>query len=238
MKGLMIAFSAPNLEAPLNCNRQTQALLYSLLGGLKDKYHDEGFGNKRYKLFTFSSLRGKKTIKIKDKKMIFQDRIYLDVRSVYDEFCDALHAELSPKTSLTFCGGEIKCADVRFLSPEITSGSLAITMLSPIDIHTTDEQNKTKYYSISDAEFHKLFNENFARKYETYAGKKPDGEVTLSPLAFDAKKHKVVTTYKDILITAYKGEYELEGDSEYLNFLYYAGLGARNSAGFGMFDVM
>ena len=244
MKGLMIAFSAPNLEVPLNYNHQVQSLLYSILGELKDKYHDEGFGNRHYKFFTFSSLRGKK--KIIEKKMIFEDRIYLDVRSVYDEFCDTLYHALSKHPVLLFGNGEMKCVAVEYLSPKITSNSLAISMISPVDIHTTHYEHrenerprgKTIYYSESNPEFHKLLNENFTRKYEAFTGNKPDSEITLSSLRFDKGAHKVVTTYKDIYITAYRGEYELSGNSEYLNFLYYTGLGSRNSAGFGMFNVI
>ena len=41
---------------------------------------------------------------------------------------------------------------------------------------------------------------------------------------------------KDIYLTGWRGEYELSGRAEYLNFLYYCGLGARNSDGFGLFE--
>jgi CRISPR/Cas system endoribonuclease Cas6 (RAMP superfamily) len=34
------------------------------------------------------------------------------------------------------------------------------------------------------------------------------------------------------------GEYQLEGSPELLNFALGVGLGARNSAGFGLFDVV
>ena len=235
MKGLMIAFSAPNLTIPFNYNHEVQSLLYSLLGELKDKYHNDGFGERKYKLFTFSSLRGKK--RIKDRRLCFADKIYLDVRSVHDDFCDALFAAMEKRPTLTFFNQELTCVDVNYLSPKITMDNIAITMLSPLEIHTTDNEKHTTYYSVNDDEFTRLFNDNFAGKYEAYMGEAPQEPIKISAISI-RPKDKVVTRYKGNYITAWRGIYELKAKPEYLNFLYYCGLGSRNSAGFGMFEVM
>ena len=50
-------------------------------------------------------------------------------------------------------------------------------------------------------------------------------------------KNKLVTKYKDYLITGWKGEFEIRGDAEVLDFLYQVGLGEKNSMGFGMFVI-
>ena len=49
---------------------------------------------------------------------------------------------------------------------------------------------------------------------------------------------EVVTTFKGTYITGWQGYYHLEGSNELINFLYYAGLGDRNSQGFGMFKII
>ena len=52
------------------------------------------------------------------------------------------------------------------------------------------------------------------------------------------KKDKYVTKYNDFYITGWQGIYELSGKREYLEFLYYVGIGERNSQGFGMFEII
>ena len=52
------------------------------------------------------------------------------------------------------------------------------------------------------------------------------------------KKLALQTQYQLFMHHNWKGIYELSGKSEYLNFLYDVGIGAKNSQGFGMFDVM
>ena len=46
---------------------------------------------------------------------------------------------------------------------------------------------------------------------------------------------KVVTRYKDTWLTGWTGRYALSSAPETLTFLYNAGLGQRNTAGFGIF---
>ena len=59
-----------------------------------------------------------------------------------------------------------------------------------------------------------------------------------------SSQDKCITFYhrkgcaRPIVIEAWYGKYKLAGDPEHLNFLYYSGLGARNGAGFGLFDVL
>ena len=51
------------------------------------------------------------------------------------------------------------------------------------------------------------------------------------------EKDKYLTKYKGFFINGWKGIYQLSGERKYLDFLYQTGLGAKNSQGFGMFDV-
>jgi len=45
-----------------------------------------------------------------------------------------------------------------------------------------------------------------------------------------------VTVFKGTRITAWNGIYEIVCPPDYLKFLYDAGIGAKNSQGFGMFE--
>lgn len=49
---------------------------------------------------------------------------------------------------------------------------------------------------------------------------------------------KMVTKYQGHYIIAWYGEYILSGKRKYLDFLYQVGIGAKNSQGFGMIEML
>ncbi len=112
---------------------------------------------------------------------------------------------------------------------------------------TMKKFKKTYYYSPFDAEFSDKLNNNFIDKYTAFTGNLPDGNIRIVPQKIKPAD-KYVTHYRkidaetkeeiEIIINAWRGIYILSGKPEHLNFLYYCGLGARNSAGFGMFEVI
>jgi len=237
MKSISITFRAPSVTIPLNYQYGVQGLIYNALRGADEageQWHESSvdYGLRRYKLFTFSSLRGNK--KIADGKITFDNLVYLDVRGVRDDFCDALISALNRSDDLTLLGHAISVQSVKWSSPKIETDTINIKMLSPLTIHRTKGE-KTTYYTPLDMGFPEQINQNFRRKYAAFDGHEPRGGIQLTPLRIGTKD-KYVTTFKGVHITAWRGEYTLLGKPEYLNFLYYCGLGARNSDGFGMFE--
>lgn len=82
-----------------------------------------------------------------------------------------------------------------------------------------------------------LINENFKRKYNAYSGVFPEENIKIETMRF-SERDKYVTKYKGFYISGWYGIYRLQGKRKYLDFLYQAGLGDRNSQGFGMFDLI
>ena len=239
MKQISIAFSAPGLTIPFNYHHEVQSLLYHLLRDDKEgQWHDNSLtygASRHYKLFTFSSLRGPK--KIVNSRLCFERLVYLDVRSVRDDFSEALLKALQQKPPLLLFGQPLTPDSVKTGGILITADDLQIKMLSPLTVHKTDETGKTYYYTPLDLEFSEKINENFRRKYTAFSGEEPSAGIKIIPGKISTGD-KYVTTYKGIHITAWRGKYWLTGCAEYLNFLYYCGLGARNLDGFGMFEVL
>ncbi|MCM1271708.1 MAG: CRISPR-associated endoribonuclease Cas6 [Ruminococcus flavefaciens] len=238
MKTISITFQSSGIPIPISYQYGVQSLLYSILrqADSTSTWHDNGYEyNKRtYKLFTFSSLRGKKTIA--DKRITFHDLMYLDVRSASDAFCNALIVGLKSDEKFELYGNQLSVQSVTWESPEITESSLKIKMLSPLTVYRT-ENGKSKFYTPLDKEFSEQINQNFQRKYAAFTGNMSKSDIRILPLHVSGSD-KYVTTFKDIHITAWRGEYQLFGNPEYLQFLYYCGLGAKNSNGFGMFEVL
>jgi len=239
MKQISIAFCAPSLTLPINYHHEVQSLIYRLLRGDDVHLHDEGAGSRQYKLFTFSSLRGCHTAE--NKRITFEEMIYLDIRSVRNRLCNSIEATLkeAPVPALALCGQPLT---LRFLKTEermIADSQLLIRMLSPLEVHAADEtyRNHSHYYTPLDKDFSERINANFQRKWTAYTGNPPVGGIELTAANVSAKD-KYVTTYKGIHITGWRGEYRLSGNPEHLHFLYHCGLGARNSDGFGMFEII
>lgn len=247
MKSISLAFDASTLNIPFSYHHQVQGLIYGLLdGGGGGLMHDQSIdsGKRQYKLFTFSSLRGGKVSQ--DRKALLFDRsVFLDVRSVRSEFCDALLDGLDKSKSFYLFGQHLNLRSVEVKEAPIKQSELRIKMLSPLTVHRTNENHFTHYFSPLDPDFGEEIHRNFARKYHAFTGEMPTSGITITASAVSSKD-KYVTLYKkadstggkDIYITGWRGEYELKGRPDYLTFLYYCGLGARNSDGFGMFELL
>ena len=238
MNQISIAFCAPNANIHINYHHEVQSLIYTLARSAENKkdaqYHDKGVGQRQYKLFTFSMLRGRNTIK--NKRITFEEMIYLDVRGVYNNFCDDIAAELERKPTLNLCGQPLTVHSAEVKERGITDSRLNIRMLSPLEAHTTEKNKHTRFYMPLDRDFSEQINANFQRKWKAYTGNPPIGNIEIAALSVNSKD-KYVTTYKGFYINGWLGEYTLTGNPEYLNFLYYCGLGSRNSGGFGMFKI-
>lgn len=230
------------LVLPINYNYIIQSALYGAMRGstnINDFIHDNGFenNNRTYKMFTFSMLKGK--YKIENKQITFYDEVSFEVRSTENIILRSIKENLE-HSGITYMDQFYDIDNVHTYDYEVELDELMIRMRTPICVHETYMENgvpKTLYFSPLDDEFEKRINENFKNKYESYAMIKPASEIYIEPVRVE-KRDKVVTKYKGIYISAWKGEYKIKGDRKYLNFLYQVGLGEKNAQGFGMFDVI
>lgn len=230
------------LILPINYNYILQSALYDAMKGstnISDFVHDGGFehNNRRYKMFTFSMLRGK--YRIEEKKIVFYDYVSFEVRSTESVIIRNIKDRLE-RNGITYIDQHYDVQQVSVYDYEIESNEMMIRMRTPICVHETymeDETSKTKYFSPLDEEFEQRINDNFENKYESYTMNKPNSKISIEPVSI-GKKDKIVTKYKGIYISAWKGEYKIKGERKYLDFLYQVGLGEKNAQGFGMFDVI
>ena len=236
MNSCEICFSG-GAALPLAHHHILQGMVYGIIerGGDSAFLHDEGYrsGNGRnFKLFCFSSLRGRKTVA--NGRINFEYRIYLDVRGVSDEFCSAFERGLEQCGNVKLGGCMLTVASWRNTDPPAFTSSMDIQMLSPLTVYATAEK-KTFYFTPLEDHFQTAINQNFRNKYKAYYGAEPEGGIRLTPMRVGAHD-KYVTRYKNTMITAWRGIYRLEGVPEHLRFLYYAGLGGKNSEGFGLWE--
>ncbi len=239
---LKFSVNAP-FKIPVSYQQHIQGLLYELIEDetFASFLHDEGFGETRkFKLFTFSLLKGSYRFDKASMSLIFDDYFYLEVASVIEPFIEAITRSLVRKKTLQLNRQPIHLDNMQIITKKIHKSVVNIEMLSPLCVYKTvddGEHKKTHYFSPKDHAFNTSINENFKRKFNAYNPVEVLADITIEPL--DVKpKDKLVLRFKDFVIIAYKGKYRLKGKPHHLDFLHNTGLGTKNSMGFGMFKVL
>ena len=225
---------------PISYNYLLQSMIYDLLKNkenLSSQLHERGYQieDKHFKLFTFSLLRGQ--YKIHGKRIEFLDKVLFEIRTVDKTILLSIVESLLNLDTLRIGQNLVKILNVKIGHKKLTGTSYKIRMISPLVVRSTDaETKKTLYYYPFDRGFKSRIKENFERKYQAYYHKVPTGRFDIEPINFSLD-NKIVTKYKGFLITGWKGEFEIRGDAEVLDFLYQVGIGEKNSMGFGMFVI-
>ena len=223
-----------NDEITISVNyRQTlQGLIYKLMSFDKD-YASDVHDDHGYKLFTFSGLYG--TSRYHDKKLTFTGDIKFEIRAVEDYMIDVISESLNKKPYILFGNEILPVHSFTVSSKQIIANKLSIRSDTGITVHTSDE-DRTIYYSPDEEAFELMVLRNASVKYMDWKQTDIVPMMGFHPV-YVTERDKVVSTFKGTYITAWRGDYELEGTVELLNFLYYCGLGDRNSQGFGMFNL-
>lgn len=205
--------------------------------------HNKGYqyGKRSYKLFSFSRLDGILKFNRESKTISFENEVILQVSSILDRFIKDLGQSLLTLPSMHLNGQQVIIEEVRCSKPPVLASQHIVRTLSPITIYSTYEKQDgrkiTQFFSPYDIAFSHLIEENLKKKYEAFYGTKADGEFHIRPVKV-GRKDKVVTRFKDFVINAWLGQYEISGSPELLQFAYEVSIGGRNSQGFGMIELV
>ncbi|SHF05270.1 MULTISPECIES: CRISPR-associated endoribonuclease Cas6 [Caloramator] len=228
------------LNLPIHYNHIMQAVILKWIND--EKYaqfiHDKGyeFNNRRYKLYTFSRLEGKFRLDNKNKRIIFQDSAKLLISSVDDEFLRYVVENYIENGSINIIGNEVKVKNIRYIYPKL-DGNVFVTK-SPITVYSTFERDgskKTYYYNPSEDEFEELIKRNLVYKYNSYYDTNlKDIDIKITPVK--ETLNQSIVLYKGTVIKGWNGVFKIDASKEILEFAYGAGLGSKNSQGFGCIE--
>ena len=227
---------------PLHHNYAIQTMLYKNLPKfLSDFLHDVGFfyNGRRFKLFTFSKIQSKHFKLLKDKKLIkYKTPITLYISSAVADITKFWGETFLKKDKIYLGKNELLLEEIEVLPNPEFKEQMLIKTLSPITVYRTFENGKKyyRYYSPDEEEFQNLIKENLKKKYQIVSSK----ELTDFPFEIKPYKNikKVLFKYKNFPIEAYEGVFQIKTDPEIFKKVYDAGLGAKNSQGFGMIEVV
>ncbi len=221
---------------PLHYNHILQATIYNIIDSkLSDFLHNEGFGDSRkFKMFTFSRLFGKFDIKTKPGYIVFDKEVNITIASPYGKFCQSF-ANGIIKNKIKMADNELEVVETNLTPIEVNEEEIVVETHSPIVTYSTltkqDGSKYTVYFEPKEKEFAKQIDENIKKKYEAFFGRKWEGDsLKIEPLS-KTKQH--IINYKDFIIKGYSGIFKLSGPKELIKLGLEAGLGAKNSMGFG-----
>lgn len=232
---------------PNHYNYHLQGLIYNTFSNeLADKIHKEGFilGKRRFKLFTFSRIleRGKLVKKNCHLNLMFGRSISFYFSSPKENIVENLGEMSFKKREFVLCGKRIYLSQLEVMTPPRLENKILIKAISPITIYSTfkkeDGSKILHYYRPYDKEFQKLIEENAKKKYRLIYNREPEGlSLSIKPYKFSFEKNHSVVFFKNSPIEGWTGIYELSGSLELIAVTYDAGLGCKNSEGFGMWEV-
>jgi len=227
---------------PVHYNHLLQGCLYHCLGDDAQFYHDLGYRHQRriFKLFSFSRLLGRSTYDRYAGTLRFTGGLSFVVTSPDLRFCSSLATGLL-RTGALHIGSEPLDIDSIFCSQDVVEGDqIVVRLLSPVVVYSTmtryDGRKYTCFFAPGEPDFERLISENLKRKYEAFTGisrTEPDS-VRVKPLS---EPRLAILKYRDTVIKGYVCRLRLEGPNHLLQMAVDAGVGAKNSQGFGCVEV-
>jgi CRISPR-associated endoribonuclease Cas6 len=227
-----------SLILPINYNHMLQSAIYSSIGPeIAQFLHDKGYvvGNRIFKLFCFSRLEGKYSIDFTTKTITFLNKIKLIISSPIDNFCESLINTMLTKGQIELYKTKLNIESICVSKNVVQNEMIRCQVLSPITVYSTlfrpDGRKYTCYFQPGDPDYNLLIEMNLRKKYLIVNGvEAPEGEVSVKRLG---RGRMEIVQYKDTIIKGYMGNILLRGPSALLQLALDAGIGSKNSQGFG-----
>jgi CRISPR-associated endoribonuclease Cas6 len=236
--------SQHTISLPIHHNTHLQGFIYSNLNsGLADMLHSQGYqlGHRNFKLFTFSRLMGKMSFN-PEKGFTFYPPVSLIISSPKVNILENLAQYLVRKKELFLGKNKVWAESIEVMVDKKLTPEVKIIMLSPIVMYSTlyrhDGKKKTYYYNPWEKEFSEKLRDNLFKKFTLISDINPsqDYHFHITPLLVN-KSHEKIIFYKQTVIHGWMGQYQLSGSPELITVGYNAGLGCKNSSGFGCFEI-
>lgn len=237
-----ISFSSEkSFILPMSYNHIIQAVLYKFINedSYADFIHNEGYKyNKRvYKLFSFSNvLETPLYIDKLNKQFEFPNNVNLYFSSINNDFFKYVFNSIINMEDTVYIGKNKASISKIQLINEKTSQKETVEAKSPITTYSTfttyENRKKTYYYSPYEKEFSTNLQRNLINKYNALYGEQPKDSRFLIVPKNNIKE--TIIKYKNFIIKGYTGTFDVEGSQELMEMAFCAGLGSKNSQGFGL----
>lgn len=243
---LIVEFRATENERitlPLQYNKAVQGMIYQRVREHLPELHDKGFvsAGRVFRLFVFSRIEGS-GVKIINGTISFNSPVRIKIGSPNNNFLECLANSLLRTPQIDIGGSPLVVESVAIArNPDFSSGRVKVRAISPITVYSTlmsaDGRKKTYYYHPEEKEFSDQITNNIIKKGALLGVDDKEAYFTIEPYRVRNTDLKTVY-YKDYVVKGWLGQYLLRGTPELLNIAYDAGIGAKNSQGFGMVEII
>ncbi len=234
--------SDKEISLPLHYNHLIQGFLYEAIDPeLSIFLHDKGYKVDRrpFRLFVYSRILGKYKIDSLRKSITFDPKIELLIASPLEDFCLSIAKNILRRGNLHLGDNILHGVTYTRHSPNVTDESVIVYTQSPITVYSTffrpDQRKYTVYFQPGDPDYNRLVTKNLQRKYRAVHHKSPPSGV-VSVIARSRLKRNIIK-YKGFIIKGFSGKLALEAPPELLQMALDAGIGAKNSQGFGFVQM-
>ncbi len=233
MKARLTFSSERPVSIPIAYNYNVQSMIYDLIKRRYPDLHDKGFiyENRHFKLFSFSRLFSQK-FEVHNKIINFQSPIHLFFSSPITELVEALVNSALQRPKVRIGNNELVLTQVSPIHEEISDTTIDVKTFSPITVYSTLSNGQTQYYSPNEPNFASFVKSNLFKKANVLNLETEDN-FSIEPLNFN-ERNSAVTFYKNFMVKGWNGKFRLTGDKDLLELALSAGLGSKNSQGFGL----
>ncbi len=229
-------------EVPLHYNYFLQSLIYRHLDAhLAQRLHNEGFGegSKRFRFFVFSRLMG--DFERRGERLMFPRGAVLHIASPNSPFLESLALHLLVQSELPIGEQRVPLYKATVEPQPEYHPEVILKALSPITLRETLRQTGEKYtyyYSPIEPDFSERIIANLREKVRIWYGRDiPPGDAYCVPYAVDMQKNFHMINFKNTWVKGWSGLYRFHAPPEYFEMALDAGIGERNSGGFGCVTV-
>ncbi|HEY8422638.1 MAG TPA: CRISPR-associated endoribonuclease Cas6 [Thermoclostridium sp.] len=226
---------------PIHYNHIIQGFIYNMIDKeLSDFLHNKGYGDSRkFKLFCFSNIIGKAHIDEEKNNMVFKSPIKLVISSPDEYFCESF-ANTILKKDINLGANTLEIGRIEINRQRVLEDKIELQALSPITAYSTllrpDGRKYTCFFQPGEEDFNRIVEENLRKKYYAFTGTEPPKDKVYFKLLTKPKLH--IIKYKDFIIKGYTCKLIVEGPRQLLQMAVDAGLGSKNSQGFGCVEIM
>lgn len=232
---------------PIHYHELLQGFLYnSMKPELARLIHNKGIQYKQrtFRFVTFSRLIGEYHLS-KDKRWIqFPTSCTLVVSSPLHEVLRSVMTRLLKNPIINIGFNKVAIDSIKAEILPQAGSSMRVRTLSPVVAYNTmtrlNGRKFTLYRSPDETEFSRLVYKNLQKKVAAFAlWKGSELPHILEEFHIHATKFRLhVLKYQDIVIKGYSGTFMITGDSRLLTMGLEAGLGSKNSQGFGCVEAI
>jgi len=249
MRILIRLISKNHITMKQSYNNIIQGLIYNFLDKIDATWlHDHGFENsgRKFKLFAFSGIKEMGRVNRTDKTVEFSNKISFYLSSPVDWILTQFASNIIKTQNFNLGNNIVSIESIGVMKkPEIDKLPLTIKAVGPIEVHSTlakpDGKKLTYYYNPFEYEFSALINDNLKKKWKAFYKCESTGNISIKPLFKGNRNERIryfVNGSKKTIVKGWQGIYEMDGDKKMIEFALDAGLGSRNSQGFGMVQVI